>query len=166
MRGEIDRLALVMPPGSTKSTFASILYPAWYLARGGAAIIAASHTAELAERWGRPVQASGLAHQVCTWPSLCLLRGRPERQDDRRHVYHLAAQVGHCRVESAQKASGNTLIDPMPFAPCSHSSLQDAIESKVIFRCTKCRRLVTEKEQNPPRPFDVSSHRFSFVGFP
>jgi hypothetical protein len=66
MRGEIDRLALVMPPGSTKSTFASILYPAWYLARGGAAIITASHTAELAERWGRPVQASGLAHQVCT----------------------------------------------------------------------------------------------------
>ena len=52
-RGEIDRLALFMPPGSAKSTYATILYPAWYLARGGAAIIAASHTAELAERWGR-----------------------------------------------------------------------------------------------------------------
>lgn len=42
-----------MPPGSAKSTYASIVYPAWYLAQGGAAIIAASHTAELAERWGR-----------------------------------------------------------------------------------------------------------------
>lgn len=42
-----------MPPGSAKSTYASIIYPAWYLAQGGAAIIAASHTAELAERWGR-----------------------------------------------------------------------------------------------------------------
>ena len=52
-RGEIDRLALFMPPGSAKSTYATVLYPAWYLVRGGAAIIAASHTAELAERWGR-----------------------------------------------------------------------------------------------------------------
>lgn len=53
-RGEIDRLALFLPPGSAKSTYGSVLFPPWYLARRpDAAIIAASHTAELAERWGR-----------------------------------------------------------------------------------------------------------------
>ena len=83
-----------------------------------------------------------------------------------RHVCHLAAQVGRRRAESTQEASRNALVDPMPFAPCSHSGLQDAIESKVIFRCTEYRRLVTEKVQNPPYPFDVPSHRFSFGGFP
>lgn len=30
--GRIDRLAVFMPPGSAKSTYASILFPAWYLA--------------------------------------------------------------------------------------------------------------------------------------
>ena len=56
-RGEIDRLALFLPPGSAKSTYGSVLFPPWYLARRpDAAIIAASHTAELAERWGRKVR--------------------------------------------------------------------------------------------------------------
>ena len=30
-RGEIDRLALFMPPGSAKSTYATILYPKCYV---------------------------------------------------------------------------------------------------------------------------------------
>jgi hypothetical protein len=30
--GKIDRLAIFMPPGSAKSTYASILYPPWFLA--------------------------------------------------------------------------------------------------------------------------------------
>lgn len=46
-----------MPPGSAKSTYASVLFPAWYLSRHpDHAIIAASHTAELAERFGRRVR--------------------------------------------------------------------------------------------------------------
>ena len=56
-RGEIDRLAIFMPPGAAKSTYASILFPPWYLAQHPAhAMIAASHTQELAERWGRRVR--------------------------------------------------------------------------------------------------------------
>jgi predicted phage terminase large subunit-like protein len=52
--GKIRRLALFLPPGSAKSTYASVLFPPWYLQRhSGAAMIAASHTQELAERWGR-----------------------------------------------------------------------------------------------------------------
>ena len=46
-----------MPPGSAKSTYASILFPPWYLSNhADHAIIAASHTAELAEKWGRKVR--------------------------------------------------------------------------------------------------------------
>lgn len=55
--GEIKRLAVFMPPGSAKSTYVSILFPAWFLARHPAAnILAASHTVELAERFGRKVR--------------------------------------------------------------------------------------------------------------
>lgn len=56
-RGDIDRLAVFMPPGSAKSTYASILFAPWYLSHHpDHAIIAASHTAELAEKWGRKVR--------------------------------------------------------------------------------------------------------------
>lgn len=56
-RGEIDRLMVCMPPGSAKSTYSSVEFPAWYLGRNPkASIIAASHTQELAERFGRRVR--------------------------------------------------------------------------------------------------------------
>lgn len=56
-RGEIVRLAVFMPPGSAKSTYSSILFPPWFFASyPGAAMIAASHTSELAEKWGRRVR--------------------------------------------------------------------------------------------------------------
>jgi len=56
-RGEIDRLAVFMPPGAAKSTYASILYAPWHLAQHPKHnIIAASHTAELAEKFGRRVR--------------------------------------------------------------------------------------------------------------
>src|ERR1700751_1844498 len=52
-RGEIKRLAVFMPPGSAKSTYASVLFPPHVMASApGRAILAASHTTELAEKWG------------------------------------------------------------------------------------------------------------------
>jgi predicted phage terminase large subunit-like protein len=55
--GEIKRLAIFAPPGSAKSTYTSVLFPPWLLARNPKALIlAASHTTELAERWGRRVR--------------------------------------------------------------------------------------------------------------
>lgn len=46
-----------MPPGSAKSTYASILFPSWYIGRHpDKSIIHASHTTELAERWGRRIR--------------------------------------------------------------------------------------------------------------
>jgi predicted phage terminase large subunit-like protein len=56
-RGEVERLALFMPPGSAKSTYASVLFVPWFLAKcPGRSIIAASHTEQLAERFGRRVR--------------------------------------------------------------------------------------------------------------
>ena len=48
---------VLMPPGSAKSTYASKLFPAWLFSQHPrATIIAASHTAELAEKFGRSVR--------------------------------------------------------------------------------------------------------------
>ncbi|MCR4332534.1 MAG: phage terminase large subunit, partial [Sulfuricaulis sp.] len=53
-RGEIKRLAVFMPPGSAKSTYASTIFPAWYLGRHPTqSVIAASQTQDLADRFGR-----------------------------------------------------------------------------------------------------------------
>lgn len=46
-----------MPPGSAKSTYASVLFPPWLMQRWkGTSVLAASHTTELAEKWGRRVR--------------------------------------------------------------------------------------------------------------
>ncbi len=55
--GDIDRLIVLMPPGSAKSTYVSVLFPAWWLHRRRRnSVIAACHTAELAEHFGRQVR--------------------------------------------------------------------------------------------------------------
>jgi predicted phage terminase large subunit-like protein len=57
-RGECKRLAVFMPPGSAKSTYGSVLFPPHYMANApGKSIIAASHTVELAEKWGRRIRS-------------------------------------------------------------------------------------------------------------
>ena len=61
--GRTKRLMLLLPPGSAKSTYASVLFPAWWMARNPAgSVIAASHTAALAEHFGRGVRGLLSAH--------------------------------------------------------------------------------------------------------
>jgi predicted phage terminase large subunit-like protein len=55
-RGEVQRLALFVPPGAGKSTYSSILFPPWLLAQSARMVLAASHTTELAHKWGRKVR--------------------------------------------------------------------------------------------------------------
>jgi len=56
-RGDTPRLMIFMPPGSAKSTYASILFPPWFLGRNAQrSVIGASHSGELAERFGRRVR--------------------------------------------------------------------------------------------------------------
>jgi predicted phage terminase large subunit-like protein len=54
---DYDTLLLFAPPGSAKSHHVSIAFPAWWLARHQQGhVIAASHSTELAARWGRRVR--------------------------------------------------------------------------------------------------------------
>ncbi len=63
--GHTDRLAVFMPPGAAKSTYASILYAPWHFAlHPDHCLIAASHTAELAEKWGRRVRNLVAEHSL------------------------------------------------------------------------------------------------------
>lgn len=50
------RLMVMMPPGSAKSTYSSVVFPAWFLARKRVNVIGASHTASLAESFSGLVQ--------------------------------------------------------------------------------------------------------------
>lgn len=55
--GTNNRLIVLMPPGSAKSTYASVLFPAWWFTQHpGSSIIAVSHTASLGEHFGRQVR--------------------------------------------------------------------------------------------------------------
>jgi predicted phage terminase large subunit-like protein len=53
-RGDFDTLLVFMPPGAAKSTYVNMLFPAWFMARNKSSnLITASHSSELAERFGR-----------------------------------------------------------------------------------------------------------------
>lgn len=53
-QGEIQRLMVLMPPGSAKSTYTSVLFPPWFMGREPkAAVLGVSNTTELAERFSR-----------------------------------------------------------------------------------------------------------------
>jgi len=57
-KGTIKRLMVLMPPGSAKSTYASVIFPAWWLVQHPkSSIIAISHTATLVESFSRRILA-------------------------------------------------------------------------------------------------------------
>ena len=61
--GKCDRLLVLMPPGSAKSTYASQIFPAWWFHRHpSSSVIAASHTGELASHFGRTVRNLAAEH--------------------------------------------------------------------------------------------------------
>ena len=63
-RGSIDRLMVLMPPGSAKSTYASLLFPVWsFTQHPSSSVIATSHTASLAEHFGRQVRELVREHE-------------------------------------------------------------------------------------------------------
>jgi len=55
--GRCDRLMVQMPPGSAKSTYGSVLFPAYFMQRQlRGQVIAVAHTASLAHHFGRQVR--------------------------------------------------------------------------------------------------------------
>jgi predicted phage terminase large subunit-like protein len=66
-RGEIQRLLILAPPGSAKSTYCSIQYPLWRLARQpNRNILCASNTQDLAENFNRRRRNIALAPEWMT----------------------------------------------------------------------------------------------------
>lgn len=56
-RGEVARLMVLMPPGSAKSTYASVLFPPWFMGRNAEmSVLGVSNTTDLAERFSRRVR--------------------------------------------------------------------------------------------------------------
>jgi predicted phage terminase large subunit-like protein len=62
--GAYDRLMILMPPGSAKSTYASVIFPAWWFTQHPrSSIISASHSRSLAEHFSRRVRSLILENQ-------------------------------------------------------------------------------------------------------
>lgn len=54
---EYDTLLIFAPPGSAKSYYVSMAFPAWWMPRNpGLSVIGASHATRLAEKWSRRVR--------------------------------------------------------------------------------------------------------------
>ena len=63
-RGDYDRLMILMPPGSAKSTYASVIFPAWWFCQHShSSVIGASHSLSLAEHFSRRIRSLILAKQ-------------------------------------------------------------------------------------------------------
>jgi predicted phage terminase large subunit-like protein len=63
-RGDVDRLMILAPPGSAKSTYSTVLYVPWWFCRNPAsAVISASHTSGLAASFGRRVRNTVMANR-------------------------------------------------------------------------------------------------------
>lgn len=53
-RGDIRRLMVFMPPGSAKSTYASVIFPTWFMGRAkGRNVIVGTYASDLARKIGR-----------------------------------------------------------------------------------------------------------------
>ncbi len=56
--GKIKRLLVLMPPGSAKSTYVSVVFPVWwFIQHPRSSVIATSHTTGLVEHFSRRIQA-------------------------------------------------------------------------------------------------------------
>ncbi len=94
-RGEIDRLAIFMPPGAAKSTYASILYAPWHFGQfPDHCLIAASHTQELAEKWGRRVRNLLIQHSLILGTALASDSQAAGRWETEAGGEYFAAGVG------------------------------------------------------------------------
>jgi predicted phage terminase large subunit-like protein len=62
--GGTDRLIVLMPPGSAKSTYASVLFPVWWFTQHPrSSVIGASHTAALAAHFSRRIRNTIIQHR-------------------------------------------------------------------------------------------------------
>lgn len=111
-RREYRRLFLFMPPGSAKSTYASVLSPAFYLAQQHAGnVICASHSVTLAERFSRKVRNLVKQHSTTLGYGLAPDSTASGRWETSKGNEYLAAGVG--TGIAGFRASLGIIDDPM-----------------------------------------------------
>jgi hypothetical protein len=96
-RGDCQRLLVCMPPGAGKSQYCSMIYPSWYLGRNPThSVIAASHTAELGERFGRRVRNiyASMEHRNVFGVGVAADSGAAGRWETERGGEYFAVGVG------------------------------------------------------------------------
>ncbi len=82
-RGKCKRLMIFMPPRHGKSELASIKFPAWYLGRNPEKeVVCCSHTAELAEEFGRRTRLT-VENEIhsAVFPNCKLVKGSKKVSD-------------------------------------------------------------------------------------
>jgi predicted phage terminase large subunit-like protein len=122
-RGEVDRLMVFMPPGSAKSTYTSILFPAWWFCRHpGSAVIAASHTAALAERFGRRVRNTIAEHAATMGFSLAAGNTAASRWSTNAGGEYYSAGVGGSIT--GRRADLAIIDDPVKSRAAAESEMQ------------------------------------------
>ena len=92
-RGDTPRLMINMPPGSAKSTYGSVLFPAWAMAQEpGIDVIGASNTSTLAESFSRRVMGTVRDHAAVL--DYGLTRESAEQWETTKRGRYRAAGVG------------------------------------------------------------------------
>jgi predicted phage terminase large subunit-like protein len=139
-RGEIKRLMIFMPPGSAKSTYSSILFAPWFMAKTGKSILACSHTVELSEKWGRRIRSLVLEHGTTLGSTLLEESAAAGRWGLANGAEYFAAGTGTAIV--GFRASGGVIIDdPIKGAEdaaseSARAKAQDWYRSEVTTRLT------------------------------
>lgn len=111
-RGEIDRLMIYAPPGSAKSTYATVLFPSWWFTQyPRSAIISASHTGDLAESFGRRVRNTVDQHNDLLGYSLSADSRAAGKWDTDGGGEYLAAGVG--KAIAGRRADLAIIDDPV-----------------------------------------------------
>lgn len=113
-RKENDRLMVLMPPGSAKSTYTSVVMPPWYLGKFPEnSVIAASHTQDLIERFGRRARnlyASPL-HKAVFGVSVAKDSGAAARWDTEKKGEYFAVGIGG--AVAGRRADLGLIDDPV-----------------------------------------------------
>jgi predicted phage terminase large subunit-like protein len=93
--GDIETLIVEMPPGSAKSTYVNFLFPAWFLAQHqDNNVLTASHSSELAERWGRKTRNLITEHSLALGVELDQASQAAYRWGTKRGGEYYAVGVG------------------------------------------------------------------------
>jgi predicted phage terminase large subunit-like protein len=144
--GETKRLILLLPPGSAKSTYTSRLFPAWWFVQHPkSAVIAACHTARLAEDFGRGIKGLVTEHS-----SRLGLQLEPDARAAGRFVTDLGGEyfaIGVHGAVTGRRADLALVDDPVrSFADAesftAREHLWEWFRSELVTRLKPCGRIV------------------------